>query len=828
MSARLYESLVLRRPGLPRILVLGLAAAATSVVGGCGLDADSESLTLEHDPDRDAYDWTRRRFGSDDYVIVALAPEDPWSRASLERVDALVKRLEALKEVDVPGFGTRPAIVRVLGPTNCPLFRSVPPGEAALRGFKPATLLEEDVDPARAREELTGSALYAGNLVSRSGDAFAILAYFAEGSKRAARDAWHAARDDPAAAPAAREAALAAFRLAADEDQQRVRSIVAAVREITGENAVSPKEATVFASGVPTIVVDMVNALEEDIWLFGVFAVGFMVVVLGFALRRVRWVVLPMLSVLVVALVVVAATVVAGKRTTVVTSNLSSLLLIVGMAHAIHIAVHYREIRLLHPAADVPEAVRRSVRGIAVPCLYACLTTAVGFGSIAVSDIRPCIDFGLFMAAGTLFAYLVSFTLIPSGMVLLTHEKVVPDAAPAVAPRGMVSLGRWTLGHGRPIVLGSVLVFLLSVAGVMRLEVETRFTDYFRASSPIARGLDFIDRRIGGTTPLEVVLETPEAKEGEKRATFLDEGMYAKLAAVHGILAGIPEGGTVLSLASLRTEGRKLLEGTPMAPLASQPLKVLLPMAETLLGKEEIRGLLRDYLSEDGTVARLQVRIRETAPTLARQPLLAALRARIAEDPSLADVRPRVTGMFVLYANMLRSLQTSQEQTLGMVVAALFLMLWVLFRDLRTALLALVPNVLPILFILGTMGWAGIPLDMMTIMIASVSMGMAVDATIHYTFRYRKEIAAGATAEEAVLAAHGSIGKAILYTALTVVGGFWVLVFSNFKPTIYFGMFTSLAMAAALLASLVLLPVLLRRYVREGSISASRRASPPS
>lgn len=825
MLERLYLLAVLRRPWIPVLLFLALAAAAASQLPGFRLDADSESLTLEHDPERDAYQEARALFGSDDYVIVALAPPDPWSKGSLERLDLLTRDLEALTTVTPPGYGPLPAITRVVSPVNQPLFRSVPAAQAALRAWKPVTLLDPDADPALAREELTGSALYAGNLVSPKGDAFALLAYFADGPDRAARHRLREVEADASATEAERAKARADYLAASDAGQARLREIVARVRAIGAARGGTVVE--VHASGVPTIVVDMVQALEDDLVLFGVFAVGFMVVVLGVALRSPRWVALPMAAVLVVALVVVASTVMAGMRATVVTSNISSLTLIVGMAHAIHIAVHSHEIRRVDPTASVKEVVRRTVRGIWLPCFYACTTTAVGFASIAVSDVRPCIDFGLFMAAGTLFAYAVSFTLIPAGMALLPHERVreVEPASGPVRRFPMAAVARWTIAHGRPIVLASLLVLVASVAGILRLDVETRFTDYFRASSPISRGLNFIDARIGGTTPLEVILRTPEPAPGAARATFFEEEQYAKLKRVHDLLAGLDGGkerGPVLSLASLREEGRRLLAGTPMAPLAGQPLTMLLPVARTMLGKERIDGILRDYVSEDGTAARLQVRIKETNPDLRREDLLAGLRARIAADPALADVSPRVTGVFVLYANMLRSLRTSQVQTLGMVVGALLLMLWVLFRDLKVAVLALVPNVLPILFILGTMGWLHITLDMMTIMIASVAMGQAVDATIHYTFRYRNELADGATPEEAIVLAHGSIGKAIFFTAVTVVGGFWVLVFSKFKPTIWFGVFTSLAMAAALLASLVLLPVLLRRFVRTAPTASPR------
>lgn len=806
--ARWFDALVLRRPWLPLVVLGVLALGAASQLSKFRLDANSDSLTIEHDPDRAVYTETREMFGSDDYVILAMAPADPWSPESLRRVDGLVAALEGLKEIEVPGLGRLPGIDRVLSPTRQRLFASLPDGTLAMKAVTDQyTVLSEGVDLGKARAELTGSALFGGNLVSREGDAFALIAYFADGRDRPLRAKVRELAADPSTSPADLASAEAAVHAVFDEEQARVRTLVATVRRVAAEHGAERFE--VFASGIPSIVVDMVDAIEQDIVLFGVFAVGFMVLVLGLALRKPRWIALPMAAVLVVVVVVVAATVLSGKKTTVVTSNLSSLLLIVGMAHAIHIAVHSREVRREHPDAHTVDVVRLTLAGIAVPCLYACLTTAVGFASIAVSDIRPNIDFGLFMAAGTLFAYAVSFTLIPAGLALMAPERIDPPPSGDGRRRPMRALARWTLDHPGAIMVGAAVVLAVSVAGVARLKVETRFTDYFRAASPISRGLDFIDRRIGGTTPLEVTLR------GDRPGYFLEEENFARVRAAHEALSRIPEAGTVLSLASLRIEGDKILKvAMPMLAANPPPLRNLVMMSENMLGKEQVRELVRDYVNDDYTVARLQVRIRETAPTLSRQELLANLRATLESDPVVAAAQPKVTGMFVLYTNMLRSLSSSQEQTLGMVVAALLVMLWVLFRDLRTALIGLVPNVLPILLVLGTMGWAGIPLDMMTIMIASVSMGMAVDATIHYTFRYRRERSQGVEPDEAVQRAHESIGRAIFFTALTVVGGFWVLVFSNFKPTIYFGMFTSLAMASALMASLVLLPVLLRRFGR--------------
>jgi predicted RND superfamily exporter protein len=808
MFRRLLDAAVLGRPRTVLAFFLLVLAAAATVLPGFRLDADSESLTRENDPERDAYRHARLLFGSDDYVIVAWSPREPWTRASIDRLDALTRDLEALKTVETESHGTQPGISRVLSPVSQPLLRSLPPEQAMKVLFAEYTLRSPDVDLARAREEMRTSAMFSGNLVSPAGDAFALLAYFADGPRKAALEARDAAaRSGDAASLVAAEEAL---RVASDAEQARLRALVARVRALAERHG--SDLGPVHASGVPSIVVDMVRALEEDLVLFGVFAVAFMVAVLAISLRRLRWVLLPMGAVLTVVAVVVAATVLAGKKATVVTSNLSSLLLIVGMAHAIHIAVATREVRRDHPGLPAREVVARAVARIAVPCLYACLTTAVGFGSIAVSDLRPCIDFGLFMAAGTVLAYLVSFSFIPAGLALLDHERPPsPPAAGATAPRRapVVALGAWTLRRPWLVLVGAAVVLVASVAGLVRLKVETRFTDYFRKGSTLAEGLDFIDRRIGGTTPLEVLLE------GDAPGYWLEERNFARLRGVHERLAGIPEAGNVLSLHSLRIEGEKLLETMFPGGGSRMTLKGYLDMAEQRFGKEKIRALVADYVTEDWKTARLVFRVKETSPTLDRQALLESLRADLpgivgpGEGP---PPRAVVTGMFVLYANMLRSLVTSQEQTLGMVAAALLGMLWMLFRSFRLAVLGLVPNVLPIVLVLGLMGWLGIPLDMMTIMIASVAMGQAVDATIHYTFRWQAERRDGASPDDAVLLSHGSVGRAIFVTAFTVVGGFWVLVFSNFKPTIYFGIFTSVAMASAIVASLVLLPVLLRRW----------------
>jgi predicted RND superfamily exporter protein len=242
---------------------------------------------------------------------------------------------------------------------------------------------------------------------------------------------------------------------------------------------------------------------------------------------------------------------------------------------------------------------------------------------------------------------------------------------------------------------------------------------------------------------------------------------------------------------------------------------------------------------------RIVARVRETDPNLNRNQLLDELNAYLAEEfpadgspPKGVDpegfmpLRAESTGMFVLYANMLRSLIKSQIQTSVLAVVVIWVMLSLLFRNPFAGFLAIVPNALPIVFVLGAMGWFEIPLDMATVMIASVSLGIGVDCAIHYLFRYREEVAKDGDVEGAILRSHGSIGTSILYTSLTTVVGFGVLAFSNFRPNAYFGMLTGFAMVAALFAMLTVLPVLIRltrpfgKAMREGAAKQSAQTAP--
>jgi predicted RND superfamily exporter protein len=330
-----------------------------------------------------------------------------------------------------------------------------------------------------------------------------------------------------------------------------------------------------------------------------------------------------------------------------------------------------------------------------------------------------------------------------------------------------------------------------------------------------------IDRKLGGTTPVDVIVQfdpidlkeieeddpfkdpfdEPSGEEDKSKYWFFEDRMTL-VEKVHDYLEGLPETGKVVSLGTLLKIGRNLNKGQSLDSIEMGVLYQKLP--------DDYKDLiLKPYLSIEHNEVRFFVRIEDSLETLKRDALLKQIRSDLINKLGLERDKVQLAGTMVLYNNMLQSLFSSQIKTLGVVAAALLVMFLVLFRSVKVALIALFPNLLSAGTVLGVMGWLNIPLDMMTITIAAISIGIAVDDTIHYIYRFREEIKKDGDYIKTMHRCHGTIGYAMYYTSITIIIGFSILVFSNFWPTIYFGVFTGLAMFIALVAALTLLPQLL-------------------
>jgi len=851
----IYERLVLAHPARVLVLMIAVLAFFAWQARHFELDASADSLLLEDDRDLQTLRELQTRYASQDLLIVTFAPGgDVFDEASLARLRTLRDRLR-----------TAAGVASVTSILDVPLLDNVDDVSLAAVADNIRTLDDPETDRARAKAELLASPVFAEVIVSADARTTALLlgmqddeAYRALLAQRNRLLVARSAEDLDDAGRAAIDAELDGIETFYESAKRRVtaarRAEIAAIRGVLAEFAAGARlgapEAgarpgtpgagdTLHLGGVPMIADDMITFVRNDLIVFGIGVAMFLVIVLSLIFREVRWVALPLAGCVYAGLLMIGMLGLVGWKVTVISSNFLALMLIITISMNIHLTVRYRQLHRDFPELSRRDLVAATVRRMVWPCLYTALTTIIGFGSLVFSGIKPVIDFGWMMSIGLAVTFVTAFTLFPAIVLLLGHapRQEHSGAGPRHKHSGTGGAAERADAEGtftRAVTRGLALAaerrggWVLAAAGVLvvvgalgasRLTVENSFVDYFSDDTEIYRGLALIDRELGGTTPLEVVLDLDEDRifddepapkpaeydaeaEREKAGYWFTEFKIERIKEVHDWLASQPEVGKVLSLASLVRVGEKLNDGEPLDSLQ-------LALVYRRVPEDLKRSLIDPYIDILWDEARISLRIRDTLPDLHRKELLDRIRAGLRDELELGPDDVTVSGLLVLYNNMLQSLFTSQISTLGAVLAGVALMLLLLFRSLSLALLGIVPNLLAAGAVLGTMGLLSIPLDFMTITVAAVTIGIAVDNAIHYIYRFREEFARCGDYLATMHVCHANIGKAVFYTSATIIFGFSILVLSNFLPTIYFGLLTGLAMTIALLAALTLLPKLI-------------------
>ena len=813
----LYDRLILARP----LIVLGifglLLALAAVKFGEFRLDASAESLVLENDRSLEQYRQVNRRFTtSDDFLIVTYTPEDElFTEAGLTQLRALRNELQALSAV-----GSTNSIL------NVPLLHS-PDLTLDTVDSEIKTVDDNQVAPETARAALLNNPLYPNLLISEDGRTTAIQVnlptperYFEllreRNRLRDTVESGEASAEEQQQLESAQQAFI-------DFSEQLGTERDATIDTVRGILDRHRDSAEIHLGGVPMIVSDMIRFIKNDLSTFGLGVLAFLVLTLVVIFRQWRWVLVPLLCCGFTVWLMIGFLGWVQWPVTVISANFIALLLIMTLSLNIHLMVRYREFQHDDTDADSRQTLRQTLAAMFKPCFYMAITTIVAFGSLTFSGIRPVIDFGWMMTLGLTVAFAITFLIFP---VLL---RLLPPKADWTVTSNRVpftdTFARFTERFGTTVLAGSAIIALLCAIGVSRLTVENSFIDYFKSSTEIHQGMITIDDRLGGTTPLDIVITDEPAPENASANTdpfasscdpFLDEceggeeyrdtwytyQKMAQLEKVHDYLDSLPETGKVLSIISTLDILAQINEGEPLdaLELAFVPAAVPDDLQDTLL---------TPYISEEHDQARFSIRILETMPELRRQALLDRIRTYLTTELGYDDDRVLFTGMTVMYNNMLQSLFDSQIKTIGAVFLAITLMFLVLFRSLKLALIGIAPNVIAAGSVLGLMGWLGIPLDMMTITIAAITVGIAVDDTIHYIHRFKTEFGKDRDYLATMHRCHRSIGRAMFYTSLTIIAGFSILVLSNFIPTIYFGLFTGFAMFMALLGALTLLPRLI-------------------
>jgi uncharacterized protein len=812
-----YDQTVIAHPVITLLAALLLVASLGMFAPRFQLDASSETLVMEHDEAVRFYRVIRARYESDDFLVVTYTPHGGlFTGRALDRLEQLRDALLAIDQV-----------VAVMTLLDVPLLDGLDVSLTDLPS-DPDALSCDGPDRVTDCRRAIDSGLYRNLLVSPDGNTSGIRVDLRQDELFRAlqreRDLLRISAQSQPLDPAGRRT-LAELDARIAERGAVVRALEAgAIAEVRDVIDGFRDEAVIHLGGVPMIAVDSIAFIRADLVNFGAAVGAFIVLILFVAFRRWYWVALPVATCAATVVSMVGLLGLLGWPVTVVSSNFISLLLILNLALVVHLIVRYRELHELHPDHEQVTLVRATVCSKFTPCLYTVLTTMVAFGSLLVSGIRPVIDFGWMMVIGLGIAFVLSFTLFPAALLLLQAGR--PVALRNIT--GAITGGLAKIITARPgatLAVATVLA-VAGVSGAFQLSIENRFIDYFKKSTEIYQGMRLIDEQLGGTTPLDVIIDAPPFVQEEdddfedefalddefggdtgiaSSSYWLNSLRLPEVRAVHEYLESLPGTGKVLSIATAMDmfgalEPRVLNEDFFLSVFYQR-----LPQA--------VKAALFDpYLSEDGNQVRFSIRVYESAPDLRRNQMLEEIHDHIAIEMGYGAEQVQLTGMMVLYNNMLQGLFRSQILTLGVVFAAIMLMFLVLFRSWRHSVLGILPNLLSAAIVLGLMGWARIPLDLMTVTIAAITIGIGVDNTIHYIHRYREELALDGDAWAAVARCHGSIGRALYYTSVTIVLGFSVLALSAFIPTIYFGLLTGLAMTAALLANMTLLPVLLARW----------------
>ena len=818
-TVQAYDTLVLHKPKLVLVVLLSILVFFGYHTKDFKLDASADSLLLEDDVDLKVFRKIHQRYPSRDLLVVTYTPDkDLFSDQALESLKQLREELKKVTSVET--------VFTIL---DAPLFKSSDVPITEMIDDVPS-LEKPGVDRAKAKDELLNNPIYRELIVSADGRTTALLLGLVKDQQYnnllQSRNELRAKKRNTGLSvkeTQTLERIIIEYDQAHEALSEQRHLDVARIRDI-----IKPyrQHGVLYLGGVPMITDDMITFVRNDLIIFGGGVLVFLIIVLTAIFRELRWIVLPLLSCFYTGLIMVGVLGLIGWKVTVISSNFLALMLIITISMNIHLIVRYRQLNRDHPGDDQLALVRTTMHKMVKPCLYTALTTIMGFSSLVVSEIKPVIDFGWMMSASLAVTFVTSFLLFPTLLMVMGKigSKPTFDSDRFLLP---AYLARLTETQGNKILVLALVLAIASVAGITRLRVENSFINYFSDDTEIYQGLKLIDEKLGGTTPLEILIKfkddsgnllKPEDLEGLTEEEIQMEREYAAALAnspeywftptkikhikeVHDYLDGLPEIGKVLSLASTvrvaEDYAEKELDGMELAILYTKiPPKIR-------------KSLIDPYVSIDDNEARILARVLDSKPDLRRKELLETVRRDLAKKLGFEEQDVIVSGLLVLYNNMLQSLFKSQIKTIGVVMLGIAIMFLVLFRSITLSIIGILPNLLGAGVVLGVMGGAGIPMDMMTITIAAITIGIAVDNGIHYIYRFREEYALTHNYVETLHVCHSNIGKAVFYTTMTIIFGFSILMFSNFIPTIYFGLLTAAAMFIALLAALTVLPKLI-------------------
>ena len=812
MFSKIYRTIIIDFSKISILLICSVLAYFLYFSKDFKLDASSDSLLLESDKDLKYLREVNERYGTKDYLVLTYSPISSFTdEETIINLQFLKSKIEKLNWVD-----------RVITVIDVPLLKSSDePLMERLKNYK--TLSYPEIDKERGFKEIINSPIYKDYVISADGKTSGIVVYLKEDQKlkeiiKTKNSFSNLELEGNLNKSQKKDRDI--FNKEYDEYKniynQKNHQNITEIRQVIKKYA---ENAEIHLGGLPMITDDMMTFVQSDIVVFGIGVFIFIIITLWLIFKKIKWVVIPLLGCVFSVGTMVGILGLLGWKVTVISSNFIALMLILNMAMNIHITVRFLQIKKEFEGIEIKDAVYEATSKMFMPIFYTVLTTICAFLSLIFSGIKPIIDFGWMMTLGLIVSITVTFTLIPALLNLFSNSEDYIDQNEGKS-KITNALSNFSKGNTYLIFATTLIIVFLSIFGISKLEVENSFINYFDKKTEIYKGMKKIDEQLGGTTPLDIILKFPTSDvkkikdddfsewEEDNLSNKDDPSKYwftrnkiDKILKVHDYLDSLPEIGKVISFGSIVRVAEDLT-GNKLEALEAGVLYSKIP--------DEIKKeIISPYISVKDNEARISVRIKDSLKDLRRNDLIKKINSELKSKVGLVEGEYKLAGVLILFNNLLQSLFKSQILTLGVVILGISLMFLILFRNITLSLIGVVPNFMAAFFILGIIGLLGIPLDMMTITIAAITIGIAVDNSIHYIYRFKEEFKKIKSYNETVDRCHNTVGVAILNTSITIVFGFSILVLSNFIPTIYFGVFTGIAMLLALISVLTLLPKLI-------------------
>ena len=752
------------------------------------IDASSDSLVSQNDEDFKYFSYYQDLFPTKNSLVIAIKSNSKIDRVLIEEIEKISEKLSDLPEV-YSVFTINKAPILLLNNTSL----------IDLANNNYETILNSSLPFEDILNEFAKSPIYSDQIINESKNITSIVIFLNENNK-----ALDLKENKNLYLSQGKY-----YSIKTEIDKERNELIKKIRNIITNSN----KDFTYYLGGVEMISSDVISYVKNDILTFSLIVLLIIILILFIIFRRVKWVFAILFTSISAVYLSIGLAGFINFEITAVSANFLSLMFVLSISMNVHIMNNYlqRDIKIIE-----------NFRMMFWPCFYTFLTTIVAFVSLVISDIKPVIDFGIIMIIALLIVLISSFVILPLIVSFFSKE----EKSYSLNLSFLKSFYPFAYKNSKYILGLNILIFFISLYGITNLNVENSFIKYFKKNTEIYKGMYLIDNELGGTTPLDIILKfknddqiidtTIKAEEeddleieddffsddlfGEENNIWFTNEKIETIKSVHQYLESRIEIGKVTSIYSL-------------IDTANQINKSDLSMFELSVLYNEIpidykTDLIDPYLNVEKNMIKISTRVKDSKD-IKRNDLINDINSFLLNEfDNLEEFK--VNGLLVLYNNMLKSLFSSQIKSLGFVILAIFIMFVILFRSLKLSIIGIIPNIFASTFILGLIGLLKIPLDIMTITIAAISIGIAVDNTIHYIYRYKENLKLGRNHSEMIEKTHLTVGNAVLITSIAITAGFLTLCLSNFVPTVYFGLFTSLAMIFAMIGVLITLPSILK------------------